>query len=1065
MDNHQQNKTDLLEERCVKKDAAALIKFLLIENDPEVVREFHGVLNFFKEPILDFKHATTLREAIARAKKELPDVILTNLFLPDARGLEILEKLQKEFPKVPVIVLTAFYEDLGFEAVKKGAQDYLVKEEIDPKFLLRVIRHAIERKSAEQALLATTSELKAIFQAFPDILFRLAKDGAILEYNAGRAGDLYVSPQEFLGKKMQDVLPRPIAKKFDEAIKEVSRTKSLVCMEYPLSVPSGEKIFEARVLPLPDEQIIAVIRDVTENRLIHEELYHREAFLQKQKSALLKLAKHKMHEGDFQSSLQEIMKIAAQTLGVERASVWLYNHDRSQIECIELYEESCGRHSFGAKLAAVDYPYYFRALEEDRAIAAHDAREDSRTKEFAENYLKPLGITSMLDAPIRLEGQIIGVVCHEHIGKHRQWTLEEQNFAGSVADFISLAVEHKERRRVEEALRESESRYRGLIEMAPDTIFTISTEDMTIASLNPAFEKYTGWPRSRWIGQSFIHIVHPEDLPLAIGTFEKILATQKSSPLVELRFLAATGRYRVGEVVASPIVKEGKVTSVFGVVRDITERKKSEEELRILSRAIEQSPSTVVITDTKGNIQYVNPKFTEVTGYSLKEVLGKNPRILKSEKLPPEVYKELWETISFGGIWRGEFCNKKKNGEYYWGQAAILPIRDPNGGITHFIGVEENITERKKAEGVVRQQIAAMTASMDGLAVLNDKEEYIYVNEAHAKIYGYDSPGELLGKTWRVLYGEKELERFEKEIMPQFWKEKKWRGEAVGKKRDGSFFPQEISLTAIEGGGLVCVARDIAERKKSEEELNDYRRHLETLVEERTRELRHSERLAATGRLAASIAHEINNPLQGMMTHLEIIRDGLPEDFNKTKNFESVRSNIEKIRGIVFKLLDTYRGGDEAKAPADINEIVKKVAALIEHQLELKNIRLTLQLAEKIPAIDGWRQQLHQVFLNLILNAHDSIKEKGEVTVKSFVEGAAVCVSVADTGEGMRPEEMDHLFEPFFTTKKESGTGLGLFVSQGIIKEHKGVIKAKTQLGKGSIFTVVLPIKDGQKEK
>ncbi len=739
-----------------------------------------------------------------------------------------------------------------------------------------------------------------------------------------------------------------------------------------------------------------------------------------------------------------------------------------------------------------------------------------------------------------------------------------------------------------EILGGSEDCYRNLFETAPDTIFTISAGDQKIISLNPAFEKTTGWLRSQWLNRPFADIVHPHDLPLALEMYHKVLQKEQTPP-IELRFCSVSGEYLTGEVVCSPQINNDKVVGVFGIVRNITEKRKTEERLSILSRAVEQSPSIIMITDTQGNMEYVNPKFTEITGYSREEAIGKNPRILKSGHTTAEEYQRLWETITSGGEWQGEFYNKKKNGECYWGQSTIFPIRAKDGTISHYLGVEQNITERKKAEEVVREQSAAIKASMDGMAILNKYEKFVYLNEAHAKVYGYDSPQDLIGENWRVLYDDDELKRFEDIIMPLFWKEGCWRGEAIGKKHDGTKFPQEISLTAIEGGGLVCVVRDISERKtvektireniallrtvfdtmphwvfvkdttsrmllankkmaedygvkpeelidvptqetplgkddekaffigvdqqvittgreveipeekitrpdgevrylhtikvplkdtdgkiiglvgvaqditdrkKAEQELDEYRKHLEELVEERTLELRHSERLAATGRLAASIAHEINNPLQGITTHLEIMHDHLPPNFAKMKNYDFVRNNIEKIHGIVTKLLDTYRGSDEGKTEINVNDVIEKVVSLVEHQLTQKGVSLQLNFAKDLPCVYGWRQQLYQVFLNLILNAQDSIKNKGVITIATSCLEGMVAVSIADTGEGIHARDMDHLFEPFFTTKAESGTGLGLFVSQGIIKEHNGIIKVKSEAGKGSTFIVLLPLRD-----
>ena len=136
---------------------------------------------------------------------------------------------------------------------------------------------------------------------------------------------------------------------------------------------------------------------------------------------------------------------------------------------------------------------------------------------------------------------------------------------------------------------------------------------------------------------------------------------------------------------------------------EIIHHEKTEGEISRLARAVEQSPAPVVITDSNGNIEYVNPKFVQLTGYTYEESIGQNPRILQSGKQPPELYEELWETITKGKEWRGEFINKKKNGDLYWEDASISPMKNEEGAITHFVGVKEDITERKRTEETMRQ--------------------------------------------------------------------------------------------------------------------------------------------------------------------------------------------------------------------------------------------------------------------------------------------------------------------------------------------------------------------------
>jgi len=195
-------------------------------------------------------------------------------------------------------------------------------------------------------------------------------------------------------------------------------------------------------------------RDITQRKRMESVLLQSEKTLRRHNRVLAKLTKSKTLNGkDLNHALREITEAAAQTLEVERVSVWLYNQDHSKIHCLDLYENSQGQHSEGVELAAVSYPAYFQALEHARAIAAHDAHTDSRTQEFSEFYLTPLGITSMLDAPIWLHGEMVGVLCYENVGLMRQWTLEEENFAAAIADLVSLSIETDKRKQAEETIR------------------------------------------------------------------------------------------------------------------------------------------------------------------------------------------------------------------------------------------------------------------------------------------------------------------------------------------------------------------------------------------------------------------------------------------------------------------------------------------------------------------------------------------------------------------------------------------------------------------------------------
>ena len=268
---------------------------------------------------------------------------------------------------------------------------------------------------------------------------------------------------------------------------------------------------------------------------------------------------------------------------------------------------------------------------------------------------------------------------------------------GSKPAVIGTLLDITEKRKAEQALKESEKKYRTIIESANDAIIIVDIETRTIVDINKQIEKLTGHSRTELIGKSIL-VLHPEDYrEYYLKLFgEAVSKNQKISP-EDIFIQHKNGTLIPVEISNSKYTLDGRVV-LQGIFRDLRERKKVEEEIRKLSRAVEQSPSAIVITDTNGKIEYVNPQFCKVTGYSAEEVLGQNPKILKSGNTTSEEYRKLWETISSGREWRGEFNNKKKNGELYWEQASISPIRDEKVNITHYIAIKEDITDKKKMQ-------------------------------------------------------------------------------------------------------------------------------------------------------------------------------------------------------------------------------------------------------------------------------------------------------------------------------------------------------------------------------
>jgi len=266
--------------------------------------------------------------------------------------------------------------------------------------------------------------------------------------------------------------------------------------------------------------------------------------------------------------------------------------------------------------------------------------------------------------------------------------------------FVAAFLEITKRKRAEEALKKSELMFRTVADQTFDWVYWIG-EDQQIIYMSPACKNITGYDPEEFISnpQLLQKIVHPADYDAILRHNEQILLAENKDEVydLEMRIISKQGARVWISHICRPIFDENRKYLGRRICnRDITERKQNEKQLKLLSRAIEQSPITVVITDKKGNIQYVNPKFTEQTGYEFEEVKGKNPRILQSGEQSDKFYKELWSTILTGNVWNGELHNKKKNGDSYWESTVISTILNSKGEITSFLAVKEDITEKKK---------------------------------------------------------------------------------------------------------------------------------------------------------------------------------------------------------------------------------------------------------------------------------------------------------------------------------------------------------------------------------
>jgi len=489
--------------------------------------------------------------------------------------------------------------------------------------------------------------------------------------------------------------------------------------------------------------------------------------------------------------------------------------------------------------------------------------------------------------------------------------------------------------------RRAEEQFRIVVEASPNAILMVNSEGR-ITLVNTQTERLFGFTRSELIGQR-MEMLTPEryrrDHPQLRSSFFLHASTRAMGAGRDLYGRRKDGSEVPIEIGLNPINTSDGMYVLASII-DISERKRREEQLHLQSTALEFAANAIVITDVNGKIVWVNKAFTETTGYSAEEVIGKNPRILKSGELKPSFYKEMWETILSGKVWRDTVVNRRKDGSLNREDMTITPISDGAGKISHFVAIKQDITELEQALSDVR-------AKNDELAAMTQ----------------------------------------------QLWQ---------------------------------------------------------------------ASRLATVGELAASVAHELNNPLATISLRLETLAAQLENDEQKRHAVEIVADETERMGKLVGNLLQFSRRTHQQISTIDAREELDNSVELIEYHLRSNNVKIIREYDSDLPTIQADRQQLRQVFLNLITNASDALTAGGTITLSATTSNAGnrekVRLDFSDTGGGVTPEDLHKIWDPFFTTKPEGkGTGLGLAICKRVVEEHHGSITIHSEVGKGTIVTLELP--------
>lgn len=646
-----------------------------LESDAEILKRIMA-----REGIEFIDRIVETKEDFINALTEFsPDLILSDYSLPQFNGMNALLLRQKLAPDIPFVLVTgSINEEVAVECMKAGADDYIIK-----KNLIRLVpaikavllkQETIRlRRKAEIALRESEEQLKFALSGTNDGIWDVK-----LETNA-----IYLSPRgcEILGYKPDEfqlivdqwsklVHPDDLPAT-NEAISAYLEDKtSIINGEHRLKTSTGDwKWILTRGKTVSYDQngkalrIVGTLTDINERKQMEEALRESEELYRNLVLRMPDGVYKSTHEGKFVDVNPAMVKM----LGYESKEELMAIDIKSQ-----LYFEPADRESAVLQEKLVEMGIY-----------------RMKKKDGSEIWIEDHGWYNTDDK--------LNILFHE----------------GIMRDIT-------ERKRTEDDILKERILLRTLIDNLPDSIFAKDKEGRKILANITDMEVIGCASEAEIIGKTDLELF-PGNIGER-GYADDIHVLQTGEPVInrEEEFIDVEGKHRWLHTSKIPLFDElGMVTGLVGIGHDITIRKSAEEELRKLSRAVEQNPVAIIITDSDGTMEYVNPKFTELTGYTREEAIGKNPSILKSDTTTKEQYKQLWDTINSGGEWHGELRNKNKNGEIYFESAIISPISDESGRITHFLASMEDISRRKQAEEDIRQKAEELAISNEHLIRFN----------------------------------------------------------------------------------------------------------------------------------------------------------------------------------------------------------------------------------------------------------------------------------------------------------------------------------------------------------
>ncbi|UCH51988.1 MAG: PAS domain S-box protein [Chloroflexota bacterium] len=975
---------------------------------------------------------TSFNDAVCRllgySKKEL-----TGMNYRTNTKAEDIEKVYRAFNKV--YRTGESITNMHYEVIRKDGSNRFAETSVFPMrnekgdiIGFRGVSHDVtDRLQIEEALKKSEEKYRTILEEMEEAYYEDDLAGNFTFVNDALCQQLGYSREELVGMNYRAYTPPEDIERVFKAYNEVYRTGKPIALFHNREVrKDGSRIVaEISIIPIRDEkgEIIGfrgVGRDITKRLQTEEALRQSE----EKYRTILQGMEESYYEVDQAGNFTFFNDAICRQLGYSREELMGMNYKAytPPEKVKEVFQT---------------YNLVFRTGEPSKMFDMEQIRKDG-TRITIQNSIFPL-----------------------------------RNEKGEITGFRGVGRDITERKQMLEALRQSEERYRTILEETKEAYYEMDLRG-NFTFFNDALCQHLGYSREELTGMNYKVYVPPEKTKDAFEQYNHVYRTGETTELIDIVQIKKDKTRISIECSVSPIRNESnEITGFRGIMRDITKRKESEEALRRSEEryrtVMDEMDEGYYETDLEGNYTFFNDVICKKFGYSREELTGMNYTIhTKPEdvKTISDAYTEVYRTgkplkwIAPPQI--------RKDGTIVLAEDSVSALRNEEGEIIGFRGISRDITERKRIEEALRKSEERYRTILEDMREsyfeVDLAGNYTFFNDALCRHLGY-SREELMGLNYRsYVPAEKVKETFE--IYNRIYRtgEPAEMFDIVQVRKDGSQVIVECSASAMRNDkgeiiGFRGVLRDVSERKRAEEE----RRQLEQKAQL-------ASRLASVGELASGVAHEINNPLTGVIgyAHLLLAREDIPKDI--VRDVEIINEGAQRVSNIVKKLLAFARQTKPEQRYVNVNELIRNTLDLQAYALAANNIKVNLQLERDLPMTIADPGQLQQVFLNLIMNAEEAIKsarDKGKLVIKTEHTDNTIRISFKDNGLGIPEEDLAHIFDPFFTTREVGqGTGLGLSVCHGIVTEHKGRIWAENEPGKGAIFIVELPtvIEDKQPE-